>query len=150
VPLEQTAFGRRDVKAENPIYFADTRYLADARRFDMGERDHFISMEMAAIGMEMMASWGAGAVVARLSALTRRMSCGLTNSNALRPDDRFRAPHILCLRFPNCALGEVIAKLAHAQIYVAPRLGRMRISPHVYNDESDVDRFVTTVTRATA
>src|SRR4029077_16246919 len=115
VPLEQTAFGRRDVKAENPIYFADTRYLADARRFDMGERDHFISLEMAAVGMEMMASWGTGAVVARLSALTRRMSCGLTSSNALRPDDRFRAPHILCLRFPNCSLGEVIAKLAHTQ-----------------------------------
>jgi selenocysteine lyase/cysteine desulfurase len=44
----------------------------------------------------------------------------------------------------------VIAKLAHEQIYVTPRIGRMRISPHVYNDESDVDRFVTTVTRATA
>jgi selenocysteine lyase/cysteine desulfurase len=51
---------------------------------------------------------------------------------------------------PNSALGEVIAKLAHEQIYVTPRIGRMRISPHVYNDESDVDRFVTTVTRATA
>src|SRR5581483_5659011 len=63
VPLEQTAFARRDVHAESPVYFADMRYLPDARRFDMGERDHFISMEMAAIGMEMMASWGADAVV---------------------------------------------------------------------------------------
>lgn len=150
VPLEQTAFGRRDVKAENPVYFADTRYLPDARRFDMGERDHFISMEMAAIGMEMMASWGADAVVARLSALTRRISDGLATSNVLRPDDRFRAPHILCLRFPDTPLGEIIAKLAREQIHVAPRLGRMRISPHVYNDEADIDRLVATVTRAAA
>jgi selenocysteine lyase/cysteine desulfurase len=149
-PLEQTAAGRRDVKAENPVYFADTRYLPDARRFDMGERDHFISMEMAAIGMEMMANWGAREITARLSALTRRISDGLTSSEAVRPDDRFRAPHILCLRFPNRALSEVIARLAHEQIYVAPRLGRMRISPHVYNDEADVDRFVTAVMRATA
>src|SRR5436309_4641075 len=72
VPLEQTAFGRRDVKAENPVYFADTRYLSDARRYDMGERDHFISMEMAAIGMELMASWGTQAVVDRLAMLTQR------------------------------------------------------------------------------
>src|SRR3954466_15447175 len=64
VPLEQTAFGRRNVRAENAVYFADTRYLPDARRYDMGERDHFISMEMAAIGMEMMALWGADAIVA--------------------------------------------------------------------------------------
>lgn len=48
------------MKAQNPVYFADTRNLADARRFDMGERDHFISTEMAAIGMEMIANWGAG------------------------------------------------------------------------------------------
>jgi len=150
VPLEQTAAGRRDVKAENQVYFADTRYLPDARRFDMGERDHFISMEMAAIGMEMMANWGASAIVARLSALTRRISDGLTSSGAERPDDRFRAPHILCLRFPNHALSELVARLAQEQIYVAPRLGRMRISPHVYNDEADIDRLVTAVTRATA
>jgi selenocysteine lyase/cysteine desulfurase len=25
---------------------------------------------------------------------------------------------------------------------VAPRIGRVRISPHVYNDEEDIDRFV--------
>jgi selenocysteine lyase/cysteine desulfurase len=44
----------------------------------------------------------------------------------------------------------VIAKLAHEQIYLTPRIRRMRISSHVYNDEPDVDRFVTTVTRTTA
>jgi selenocysteine lyase/cysteine desulfurase len=36
----------------------------------------------------------------------------------------------------------LIDALAAEQIYVAPRIGRMRISPHVYNDEEDVDRFV--------
>ena len=116
----------------------------------MGERDHFISMEMAAIGMEMVANWGASAIVARLSALTRRISEGLPSSVALRSHDRFRAPHILCLRFPDHALSELIARLAHEQIYVAPRLGRMRISPHVYNDEADIDRLVATLTHATA
>jgi selenocysteine lyase/cysteine desulfurase len=42
IPLEQTAFGRRDVRAENEVYFADVSYVSDAGRFDMGERDHFI------------------------------------------------------------------------------------------------------------
>src|SRR3954447_14977549 len=100
VPLEQTSFGRRNVKAENPVYFADARYLPDARRFDMGERDHFISMEMAAIGMELMARWGAAAVVARLSALTRRIAEALAGMNAVPMlEERFRAPHILSLGF---------------------------------------------------
>jgi selenocysteine lyase/cysteine desulfurase len=36
----------------------------------------------------------------------------------------------------------LVERLAAENVYVAPRLGRMRISPHVYNDEADVDRFV--------
>ena len=84
VPLEQTSFGRRNVKAENPVYFTDTSYLPDARRYDMGERDHFISMEMASIGMEMVAEWGADAITQRLSTLTRRIVDGLNGTNAVQ------------------------------------------------------------------
>ena len=36
----------------------------------------------------------------------------------------------------------LVERLAAENVYVAPRLGRLRISPHVYNDEQDVDRFV--------
>src|ERR1043166_1591719 len=150
VPLEQTAFGRRNVRAENPVYFDDTRYLADARRYDMGERDHFISMEMAAIGMEMMASWGAEAIAQRLSALTRRMADGLAGANVRLPDARFRAPHILSLGFSGDGLPGLMPALPHEQVYVAARLGRMRVSPHVYNDEADVDRFVAAMRSALA
>ena len=67
IPLEQTSVGRRNVRAENEVYFTDLRYVPDARRFDMGERDHFISLEMASIGMEMMAEWGAAAIAQRLA-----------------------------------------------------------------------------------
>jgi selenocysteine lyase/cysteine desulfurase len=151
VPLEQTSFGRRNVKAENPVYFTDTRYLPDARRYDMGERDHFISMEMASIGMEMVASWGSAALTQRLSGLTRRIADGLSGTNAVQVvDEHFRAPHILSLGFPGGMPADLIPKLAREQIYVAARLGRMRISPHVYNDEADVDRFVAVLKRALA
>ncbi len=74
IPLEQTSYGRKAVRAEQDVYFTDTNYVGDARRFDMGERDHFISMEMASIGMEMMADWGTQAIAARLGALTARLA----------------------------------------------------------------------------
>ena len=149
VPLEQTSFGRRNVKAENPVYFEDTRYLPDARRFDMGERDHFISMEMAAIGMEMMATWGADAVAKRLATLTRRIADGLNGANAVQVmEERFRAPHILSLGFAGGMPKDLVANLSNQQVYVAARLGRMRISPHVYNDEADIDRLVAAVKSA--
>ena len=157
IPLEQTAFGRRDVRAENDVYFADTRYVSDARRFDMGERDHFISMEMAAIGMEMMAAWGASAVEQRLSMLTERIAEGVRGTGVGVLERHLRAPHILCLGFASSGFegpgfkdgmpAGLVEGLASEGIYVAARLGRMRVSPHVFNDEADADRFVAALAR---
>ena len=147
IPLEQTAPGRRDVRAENDVYFADLSYVGDARRFDMGERDHFISLEMAAIGMEMMAEWGTGPITQRLAMLTARIAAGLRDAGVNLPEQKFRAPHILSLAFACGMPAELIEGLASEDVYVAPRLGRMRISPHVYNDEVDADRFVAVLVR---
>ena len=76
VPLEQTAPARKGVAAEHTVYFRDLSYADGARRYDMGERDHFITLEMAAVGMEMMAGWGNDPIVARLSMLTDRLADG--------------------------------------------------------------------------
>ena len=94
IPLEQTANGRRDINSERDIYFADVAYVANARRFDMGERDHFISMEMASIGMEMMAEWGTTAITERLAMLTGRIEDSLRELMDVRiPDPRLRAQY---------------------------------------------------------
>ena len=145
IPLEQTSYGRKSVRSEQSVYFTDTGYVGDARRFDMGERDHFISMEMAAIGMEMMAAWGAPAVAARTSALTARLEEGLAETAGQMisfPQVRFRTPHIFSLGFRGGLPEGLAQKLAAQKVYVAPRLGRLRVSPHVYNEEADIDRFV--------
>lgn len=142
IPLEQTAGGRRGVSAEQARYLADTGFVSGARRFDMGERDHFISLEMAAIGMEMVAGWGCAAITGRLAWLTGQLAEGLRALGAAVPEARVRAPHILSLSFPGGMPEGLTARLAAAGVHVAGRLGRMRISPHVYNDEEDVARFL--------
>ena len=143
-PLEQTAHGRRGIAADRaPPYLRDLSFAPGARRFDMGERDHFVSLEMAAVGMEMMAGWGADAVAGRLRMLTDRMAEGLRGAAGVRiADARLRAPHLLCLEFPGGMPEGLAGRLAAEGVHVAPRLGRLRVSPHVYNDEEDADRFV--------
>jgi len=47
----------------------------------------------------------------------------------------------LSLGFPGGVPKGLTETLAAQKIYVAPRLGRLRVSPHVYNDEADIDRF---------
>ena len=149
VPLEQTSPARRGVKAEQAVYFEDMRYLPDARRFDMGERDHFISLEMAAVGIETVHGFGRAAVEARLAGLTRLIGEKVQSlgNRVTVPDERFRAPHVISLAFKGGMPAGLVAALAEAKVYVAPRLGRMRVSPHVYNDEADVDRLVGAIGR---
>lgn len=147
IPLEQTSAGRRNVRAENAVYFGDLDYVSDSRRFDMGERDHFISMEMASIGMEMLADWGAPAIAQRLAMLTERIAAGVRGIGVSMPETHLRAPHILSLAFEGGMPAGLVEGLASDGIYVAPRLGRMRVSPHVYNDEADADRFVEVLKR---
>jgi selenocysteine lyase/cysteine desulfurase len=99
-------------------------------------------MEMASIGMEMMADWDASAIAQRLTMLTERIAAGVRGIGIRVPEPHLRAPHILGLAFKGGMPAGLVEGLASDGVYVAPRLGRMRVSPHVYNDEADVDRFV--------
>ena len=63
------------------------------------------------------------------------------------PGPRLRAPHILSLGFKHGMPQGLAEGLASEGIHVAARLGRLRISPHVFNDEEDADRFVAALAR---
>jgi selenocysteine lyase/cysteine desulfurase len=147
IPLEQTAAGRCDVRAESSVYFKDLNYVPNARRFDMGERDHFISMEMASVGMEMVAEWGAAAISERLAMLTERIAEGVQDLGVGVPPRHLRTPHILSLSFRGGIPQGLVGALASEGIHVASRIGRVRVSPHVFNDEEDADRLVAALRR---
>ena len=141
-PLEQIGAARRAVNSEHAPYLRDLDYVDHARRFDMGERDFFVSLEMASISMEQVAAWGCEAIGERLRMLTDRLADGLRGNGVQIAEAKLRAPHILSLGFPGGMPEGLTERLAAAQVYAAVRLGRLRISPHVYNDEADVDRFI--------
>jgi selenocysteine lyase/cysteine desulfurase len=147
VPLEQTGSSRRSVDSTTAPYFADLRFAEGAKRFDVGERDHFISLEMAAVGMELMADWGQGAIAMRLGALTERLAAGLDGLPVTTLPAALRAPHILSLGFPQGMPAGLVEALAAEGVHAAPRLGRLRISPHVYNDEADIDACLAALRR---
>jgi selenocysteine lyase/cysteine desulfurase len=94
-----------------------------------------------------MAEWGQAAIEQRLSMLTERIAGGLRGANVHIADRHLRAPHILSLGFEDGLPAGLVEGLASEGIHVAARLRRMRISPHVFNDEADADRFVAALTR---
>jgi selenocysteine lyase/cysteine desulfurase len=143
IPFDQTMQGRRDVRAEADVYFADTRYVESARRFDIGQRDYYVSMETAAIGMELIASLGVEQVHERLSHLTALLADGLASlPGVTQTPAAHRTPHILCAKFGGGVPSGLMQHLAAHNVFASQRLGAVRIAPHIYNDEDDIARCI--------
>jgi selenocysteine lyase/cysteine desulfurase len=116
-------------------------FAQGARRYDKGEMADPIGLPMAAAAMELVAGWGHAAIAARLRALTDALADSLSGLGlAMVPRER-RAPHILGVRLQGGLRPGLLDALAARGAYAADRLGVLRISPHVWADEADVEHF---------
>ena len=126
-------------------------YIPTARRFDRGEKNDPIGLPMAAAGLEQVLAWEQGAVATRLRGLTDALAEAVADIPGLTMLPRaLRAPHILGLRLSGGMPPGLVDGLATRGVHVADRLGVMRVSPHVYNDETDVATFATALRHAVA
>jgi selenocysteine lyase/cysteine desulfurase len=122
-------------------------FLPGARRFDMGERSDFAVLPVAIAAMRLIREWTLDSVFARLDHLNRRVwdqaeRCGLRVS---RPANR--APHIAILDLGDQLAPDASQALKRADVHVTLRGSKMRVSPHVYNDEEDVIRLFDSLPR---
>ncbi|MGY2048781.1 aminotransferase class V-fold PLP-dependent enzyme [Methylobacterium sp. JK268] len=114
------------------------RGAAGARRYDRGERNDPVSLPMAATGMELVAGWGVAESAAALRVLTDRLAEGAADLGLAVAPRALRAPHILGLPLPGDAAEQVARALRERTVFVSARLGRLRISPHVWATQDDV------------
>ena len=121
---------------------ADGSMRATARRYDRGEYRDPIGLPMAVTGMEQVLAWGTGAVAARLRGLTNALADAVADIAGISMlPAALRAPHVLGLRFAGGMQPGLVAALAAHNVHVADRQGVLRVSPHVYNDDTDVAHF---------
>ena len=116
-------------------------YATGARRFDMGEMSNFHLMPMAVAALEQILAWGVDNIAATLTARTaviaeRARAIGLDS----RPAER-RAGHFLGLQFPEGVPPGLLDALARENVYVSVRGSSVRITPHLYNTDADVERL---------
>jgi selenocysteine lyase/cysteine desulfurase len=117
-------------------------YIPTARRFDRGERNDPVGLPMGAAGLEQVLAWDRPAIAARLRSLTDALAEATADLPGISTLPRtLRAPHILGLRLAGGLKPGLLDRLTARGIHVADRLGVMRVSPHVYNDEADVAAF---------
>ena len=147
-PLEEGWMAR--VGAEDFARLVDYQeaFAPGARRFDVGERSNFALVPAAIAACRQVLAWGRPALAETLAAFTAEIVARTRAFGADALDARFRAPHYLGLRFRGGLPSGLPRALAAEGVFVSVRGDRLRVTPHVYNDAVDVERFVAALGRA--
>lgn len=116
-------------------------YQPGARRYDMGERSNFALMPMAKAALEQILDWGVDNIQATLKARTKSIAERAARLGLKSAPADLRAGHFLGLGFPNGLPAGLLEKLAAANVHVSVRGQSMRVTPHLYNTDADVERL---------
>jgi len=140
-PIEENWLNRKGSENFAGLVDYEDAYQPGARRFDMGERANFQLMTMTKQALEQIAEWGLDNIAATLQTKTdaiavRAQKLGLTVSAS-----HLRAPHFLGVRFPGGGPEGLLDELAKRQVFVSLRGTSLRVTPHLYNTDEDVDRL---------
>jgi selenocysteine lyase/cysteine desulfurase len=122
------------------VEYQDT-YRAGARRYDVGETSNFALVPAIREMLRQTLEWRVDRISDYARMLTDRTAAAAGTLGLGVAPPELRAGHLIGVRLHG-ADPEIVAKaLGDANVFVSVRGDAMRVSPHVYNDENDVDRL---------
>jgi len=150
-PIEHNWIARKDSENFAGLVNYSREFEAGARRFDVGERSNFALMPVAEASLELLSEWTVPRVLETLRRRTSAIAERARHEFGIGsvPGDR-RAPHYLGLRFSGGIPADLPMRLAAAQVYVSVRGQAMRVTPHVWNTDEDVEKLFAVLKSALA
>lgn len=142
-PLEETWLGRRGSEDFAGLVDYQEAYRPGADRFDVGERSHFLLAPMLSEGLGTLLDWGVDTVAGHAATLGSRAAAGARELGFRTEPDEGRCSNIVGLAAPPAvdpgSIESIRGALEKRDVHVSVRGRSIRVSPHVYNDASDVD-----------
>lgn len=141
-PLEDNWLNRRDSEDFAGLVNYRDEFQAGSRRYDVGERSNFVLMPMAIAALRQISLWSVPQIAETLAAKTAWLAEQALQQGLTVADPGERGPHMIGLRFPGGVPPELVSRLREERIFVSVRGNSIRIAPHLYNDDADLQRFV--------
>jgi selenocysteine lyase/cysteine desulfurase len=123
-------------------------YARHARMFDAGEAASYFNLAAFRAGLELLLDVGVAAVEAHHRELQDRALAALAGTSLRAVTDlaaTHRSPMLMLEGHEGLSLERLQEHLSARRIAVSLRAGRLRLSPGIWNDHSDIDAFVTAV-----
>jgi selenocysteine lyase/cysteine desulfurase len=148
VPLEENWISRLGSEDFGALTDYQDRYQPGARRFDVGQRTHFETTPMAVAALRQLLDWEVPRIAATLGQVTGRIQRAV-EAIGLSLTTSDRVPHMLGIALPAPARAAVAGALAEAGVFAGVRGSSLRVSPHLWTTDQDVERLVDALTKAT-
>lgn len=141
--IQPTVVGWTSVKQPFDFTKRDKEWAAGARRFEPGAMNTAGIMGLGA-SLALMLELGTAQIEAYLLELTDYLCEQLAQRSyhvvsSRRPGE---ASAVVCCTHEKYSAEVLWERLEAQQVIVTPRLGRLRISPHCYNNRADIDRLL--------
>ncbi len=140
-PLEYNWIGRAGSEDFSGLVTYREEFQPGARRFDMGERANFHLLPMGIAALQQILDWGVDRIADTLAARNRGIAKRAESLGLDCLHERQRAGHFLGLGFPRGIPPKLLESLAERGVYVSVRGDTVRVTPHLYNTDQDVDRL---------
>jgi selenocysteine lyase/cysteine desulfurase len=141
-PIEHNWIQRRNSSDFARLVDYQDEFEPGARRFDVGERSNFALVPAAQSAIRQILEWGVDNVRDTIEAMADGIVERVRPLGLSALPKALRAPHYLGLQLQAGLPAGLLPELAKRNVYVSVRGSSIRVTPHVYNTEADVDRFI--------
>lgn len=141
MPLELNHASRIDAPSMETGSGLGGRLKPNARRFDMGAADSMVHIPMCVTALEQIAEWTPQAIHSYLTRQVDMIAERAEERGFICPPKARRIGHFIGLYRDAPWPDNLATRLAARDVNVAFRNGALRISPYLFNNDTDVERL---------
>ena len=146
-PIEHNWLNRESSEDFAGLVDYRDNFQPGARRYDVGERSNPVLLPMAIVALRQVLDWGVGAISESIGKLTDLVEKEAEKRGIEAIPKERRGRHMIGLGLGPDAPRDLAARLAGENVFVSVRGRSLRVSPHLYNNERDLERLFDSLDR---
>jgi len=141
-PIEQNWINRLDSENFAGLVNYQDRYHEGALRYEVGEHSNFLLKPMLIESIKQLRKWKVENIQQYCRELIKNPLEEIKELGLYVEDEESRGAHLFGIKFPKEKIEALQKALKINRVSVSIRGSFVRVAPHVYNDEKDMNKLV--------